>query len=138
MSEDFQLPNPEQAIGVLDSLYAEAFFNKMAEYGLVPETQEGALAMLETAAQLDALPEQPSEKSASVDPFVDANEKLASVLQQHGVGPDRAQVQQDSVKQAAAALSTNPDLYASVLSLKAAEAMAAESDGQEESQEATS
>jgi len=35
---EFQLPEVDKAAEVLDSLYAEAFFAKMAEYGHVPQT----------------------------------------------------------------------------------------------------
>ena len=127
-AEEFQLPDTSESAGLLDQLYAEAFFGKMAEFGIAPQTEEGAQAMLETAYQLDMVDDAPAIKEAQVaaDPFVDANMKLAHVLSQSGINTDaQVDVEQhnlDTIKQASFALSQDSDLYKAVLAVKAAEA----------------
>lgn len=118
-NNDLKLPAVDDAIGMLDGLYADVFFNKMAEYGLVPQTQEGMVSMLETAAYLDMV-DQGSTKSASEDPFVQANAALKEVLA-HENYIDRSAGEVAGIKQAAFALAQNPDLYKAVLSVKTAQ-----------------
>lgn len=118
------IPNVDESLGTLDGLYAQAFFSKLAEYGIEPQSEEAAMAMLKTAAYLDMVESHPAVKQASVDPFVDAASRLEHVLADSGLlgGQPSAQQQLVGVKQAAYALAQDPDLYRSVLSVKAAEA----------------
>ncbi len=89
----------------------------MAELGFVPQNEKEATAMLDTAIQLDVV-EETTDKEASF--YQDVNLALIEVLVENGV-PDAPQVQeQEGLKQAAFALSQNPDLYRSVLTLQAA------------------
>jgi hypothetical protein len=116
-SEQLQLPGVDEASGLMDQLYQEAFFGKMAELGFVPQNEKEATAMLDTAIQLDVV-EETTDKEASF--FQDANSALREVLVENGVS-DAPQVQeQEGLKQAAFALAQNPDLYRSVLTLQAA------------------
>ena len=121
---DIQLPGANEAMGVLDQVYAEVFFNKMAEYGFSPSDEKEAYSMLETAAYLDSLPEDTQTKQAEYAPFTEANARLKEVLASHGAIDQEAEAYEQlaSIKQAAYALAQNPDLYKAVLSVKAAEA----------------
>jgi hypothetical protein len=124
-NQEFQLPEIEKSAETLDALYAEAFFAKMAELGHVPETEADAVAMLETAAQLDAVDNDPAVKQAEEQgsPYAVANDSLNDVLS-HSELPTFSQEESVGIKQAAYALAQDPGLYASVLSVKAAEAEA--------------
>jgi hypothetical protein len=122
MSSDnnINLPSVDAAVGILDSVYSDVFFSKMAEYGLVPQTQEGALSMLETAAYLDSIPD--NTKQASEDPFVSANIRLKQALASEGViNPNVFAEQNDvAIKQAAFALAHEPELYKAMLAVRTA------------------
>lgn len=113
MSQDIELPGIEKAAELIDSIYVDAFFSKLAEFGYQPRTEDDVAAMLQTGFQTDYLP-NPTEKQAAASPFVQINAQLGQLLNpQHG---------QDAVKQAAFALATDPDVYKSVLAVKAAQA----------------
>lgn len=124
-TNEFKLPAVDEAMSTLDGLYADVFFSKMAEYGFVPPSEEGALSMLETAAYLDMV--DGGEKSASyADPFVDANSKLKEVLaSQQLIDPSALYAQKAaSIKQASVAFAQNPEVYKAVLAVKSATAQA--------------
>lgn len=109
----------EEASAALDSVYADVFFSKMAEYGFVPQTQEDMLGMLESAAYLDSIPEQGPTKTASHGAFAEANAQLKqAMVAANLISPEQLHQQQDmAVKQAAFALAHEPELYAAVLAL---------------------
>jgi hypothetical protein len=120
---EFQLPDVGESVAVLDNLYAEAFFSKMAEYGYAPADIGEAENMLETAAYLDELPEESThQKSAAADsPYTDANANLKEVLASAGMIDVRGE-ELVGIKQASYACAQNADLYKAVLAVKAAEA----------------
>ena len=136
-NEQLALPELNNSVGMLDSLYAEAFFGKMAEYGHVPQTQEDAIGMLETAYQLDMVSgDEETQKVAAAQHanyshYANANNSLKEVLSSAGYGPSHQEVEQNGIKQAAYALAQDPNLYSSVLTVKAAEAEAIEQLSQE-------
>jgi len=129
MSTDVQLPDAEQAVATLDSIYVERFFDKMAGLGFQPNSDEEAMAMLQTAVQLDALPEKQANQQ-QVDqqqsPYVLANQKLAEFLQTSGVDTGLQDLQKQSADneraELAVALASNADLYKSALSVQQARA----------------
>lgn len=121
------LPPVDEAIANLDRLYIDAFFNKMAEYGFVPETHEAAEAMLATAYKIDMLSQDPQVKQALAenDAFVAADRDLDALL--YGESEKQASGYFDrtpdtAIKQAALALAENADLYKSALSVIVAQA----------------
>jgi len=120
MSQDIQLPDVGQASELLDRVYADAFFSKMAEYGYTPRTEADAVAMLETAAQTDQLPDE-TEKVAADSTFVAINSELSQLLAGQGLATPTFE---DGVKQAAFTYATDANIYKSVLALKAAQAEA--------------
>jgi len=139
-NEQLALPELNNSVSTLDSLYAEAFFNKMAEYGHVPQTQEDAIGMLETAYQLDLVSsDEDTQKVAAAQyanssHYANANSSLKEVLSSAGYGPSHQEVEQAGIKQAAYSLAQDPNLYSSVLTVKAAEAEAIEQLSQEAAQ----
>lgn len=118
MSHDLNM-SAADASSALDSVFADIFFSKMAEYGFVPETEEGAMSMLETAAYLDSIPGQTVAKQASADPYVEAGALLKQAMAANNLINPAVLAQQESasIKQAAYALAHEPELYKAVLAL---------------------
>lgn len=125
MANALQLPEAGDSAALLESLFADAFFGKMAEYGFEPQSEREAVSMLETAYHLDTLPEEaPTVKSASYSsPFESANNALKQVLVDNGLisAQDIVNEKMAGVKQAAFACATDPRIYSAVLAVKAAE-----------------
>ena len=124
----FQLPSVEQATGVYDEIYADRFFAKMAGYGYVPQSQEDVVAMLQTALQLDMIPEEKSAEDEQPSPFVVANENLAVHMQERGCNlPELQAKQAEDVERQNMSLqyAAHAGVYGSVLTMKAAESEAA-------------
>jgi len=120
-----ELPPVEAAQDTLNQLYVERFFSKMAEYGFQPQTQEGAAAMLQTAVELDAVPELETKSASQSDPFVEAYSRLQKHAQAQGHGAaSREKSAEIERRNWAYACARSPEIYGAVLSLKAAEAAA--------------
>lgn len=118
MSENLNpSPSTEEAISLLDSVYADVFFSKLAEYGFPIQSEEAALGALETAAYLDLADD--TVKSATVDPYVLANKELKETLKSAGI-IDKQPETKAVIKQAAYNLAHDPSLYAAVLAVKTA------------------
>lgn len=125
MPAEFTLPSPQEAEALVDGLYADIFFAKMAEYGHAPRTQEDAYAMLETALSLDNLPE-PVTKQGSVGAYATAAELLQIKLAEAGIPVRQPAAAQEAlaVKQAAVGMASHPELYKAILALKSQAAAA--------------
>ena len=126
--QGFQLPSIDQASAVYDQIYTDRFFQKMAAYGYVPQTQEDAAAMLQTAHQLDMIPTEEKAAEERVSPFVAANQKLAQHLQERGVNLPELQAKQAEENERqylAYQYAGHAGVYGSVLTMKAAEREAA-------------
>ena len=116
------LPDPTTAYNHLyESVHAEVFFRKCAAAGYVPDSQEEAVAMLQTAAQLRGLNKQAAAPTPKTSPILALKQ---AVDQAAGANSPRAvAAQQDYVlKQAADELLSDPNIYNSILVLKAAQA----------------
>jgi hypothetical protein len=114
-NNDVELPDVEQSAEVLDDLYRQAFFGKLAELQVVPQTEEDAVSLLKTAARLDAVPDEQSQKQANSF-FQDADSALEYVLGASEVSAQPA----FETKSAAVQLAADPGLYAAALSVFAA------------------
>ena len=126
--QGFQLPSVDQAGAVYDQIYTDRFFNKMASFGYVPQSQEDAIAMVQTAHQLRMIPEEKEASEPARSPFVAANEKLAAHLAERGCNlpaMQRKQAEANERKQLAWHYAGNAAVYGSVLTMKAAEREAA-------------
>jgi hypothetical protein len=122
------LPDPQTAYrNLFDGVHQRVFFHKMAQLGYVPQTEKQAEWMLEMAGKLRLVDEEAAVKEAAdaQDPFAAANAALDAALGRAGFQSVQKAAYDDevlSIKQAAAAWAEHPEIYNSVLSLKAAEA----------------
>lgn len=121
------LPPLEHASAVAEEIYGRRFFAKMASLGWAPQNEAQAISMLETAPLLDNVP-LASQKSASADPFQQAQLELQQLISAAGPGGVK-QAEVNERQKLAYELASRPELYLAMLSLKAAEAAAA--NGQE-------
>jgi hypothetical protein len=117
-----QFPELDKAAGVMDNMYSEVYFGKLAQHGFVPKTAADIESMLETGLLLDSLPEDTQQKQAADSPYADAHTRLVNVLGQHGAIPPA--VKEAESRQMALAVASDPEVYSSVLSIKAAQAAA--------------
>ena len=101
---------------VHDQFFAPAFFAKLAEHGIVPQTAEEQIKLLDIAAKQQAIKIAASRNSGLGSLLDDASEALASVCGQYGVETDKtasaeaAELEELGVKMALA----RPDLAAAV------------------------
>ena len=125
-NQQAQLPDVETAFATLfDNVHQQVFFHKLASYGIAPQNEEQQAAMLESAFRLRYLEEQEAYKQASdnssVDPFVAANNYLASLVGEDQQGMSKA-AEEEAISNMAAQLMQRPEFYNSVLSIKAKQA----------------
>lgn len=119
-----QLPDFQTAY---DNLFfgvrSNAFFSKLAEFGVQPRNEKEAASLMEMAGIIRAAKEEQMAKVASDsdDPFAAVNQILRGHLDQQGfsmhkqAGSGRAEAQASQIMQ-------DPTIYNSVLGIKAAEA----------------
>jgi hypothetical protein len=113
------LPDPVSAYQHLfDRVHAQVFLNKLASYGIVPTTEAELEDLFTVAAQLRPVPGAEKQAAAS-SRFESAASALGAVA-----NPQQAPgaFQESALKQAVAELAADPDIYNSVLAVKAAEA----------------
>jgi hypothetical protein len=128
-SNQATLPDPQEAYAHLfTNVHQRAFFHKLASHGIEPQTPKEAQDLLELAGKLRVAAEDPSVKQAMAGDdsrFGAANAALDNLLgQEPAYKQAQAQEQTVAIKQAAAHLAQDPDIYNSVLALKVAEAEA--------------
>jgi hypothetical protein len=123
------LPEPQAAFDLLfQNVHSEVFFGKLASAGVSPRNQKEASDMLELAGRLRVLEEDPRvQKAAQVDsPYArmiaDLDEAMAANGLDSGVKAAADREYGVAVNQAAARLMQDPNIYNSVLSVKAAQA----------------
>ncbi len=115
------------ADNLFQGVYGRVFFHKLAQAGFVPRTEAQAQYMLKVAQTVREAEEAEAIKTASDsnDPYAAAYHHLEQAVAQRGLklpGRMDAASREYSFKQAAAALASDPDIYDSVLAVKAAEA----------------
>lgn len=117
------LPPAEQASQVRASIVQDVFFAKMAEYGVVPRTQDEAAAMLRTGQQCLALQQHPAVKQASQqgNPFLEAERRLTELSSQYGFDTAKTAAEKTALNQISLAYAQEPDVYKAMLSLARAE-----------------
>ena len=114
-----ELPSPVDAYNtVFQNVHAEVFFQKLASYGIEPQTAQDAHDLLELGAKLSVLPDAPEDR-----PFAKYSSALDSMLNQSGVNAgQQKQANTQAVYNAATQLAQQPEIYAATVSLKKAEA----------------
>lgn len=117
------LPNTDEAYGTLfENVHSQVFFGKLAQLGYTPTTDREAQDLLQIAANLRDVA---GPEKAAASRFNGASQALSAVTPTSpAVVQQRKQLQDAAVKQAAAQLAQNPEIYNAVLALKAAEAAA--------------
>ena len=106
------LPSAAEAYNYLfDNVHSQVFFGKLASYGIQPTTEKEAADLLVLAGKLQHV-DTAEKQAADQSRFATAVSALDSVT----AGGEQ------SIKQAAAALSQDPSVYNAVLALKAHEA----------------
>lgn len=84
MSENTQVMSPEEQV-LASRVYMPVFLNKVAQYGIVPKTQEDVAELVKIAQMLDVVESKtPAATGASV--IKEASDKLAASLGGSGVG----------------------------------------------------
>jgi len=116
------LPDPQDAYNHLfDGVHSEVFFGKLASYGIHPSSEKEAADLLQLAAQLSHAVD--SEKTASESRFSGAVQALNSAFNNTPAGLQKqAKAKDQAIEKAAEQLAQDPAIFASVISLKAAQA----------------
>lgn len=124
-----QLPNVKTAYDTLFSqIQARAFFGRLGQLGYSPTSEKQAQEYLNLAGKLRVIEQDPQVKAANDanDPIAQASAALDTAMARFGLdtGVKTAAAQEADVsrRNIAAQLAADPSLYASVLSLKSAEA----------------
>lgn len=125
------LPDTQTAVSNLfDGLYPDVFFQKLASlgielFGTPAQRQKQAQDLVDMALWLRNAEEQHQVKVAEESPYAGYKAALAQSLGVHGldagIKQSAAQEQDLAIRQIAACLAGNPDLYNSVLAVKAAQ-----------------
>ncbi len=124
-----QLPHPQDAYNHLTAgVRGQVFFSKLASHGYNPRNDAEAESMMKLAVKLRAAADDPRVKAAEAeDSFAQVNADLDQALEHNGFGHiakaagENGQVE-DVRNNLAYSFGQNPDVYNSVLSIKAAEA----------------
>ena len=120
------LPDPQNAYGFISTeVQQKAFFNKLASFGIQPSTQKEAQDLLDMAGKL-RIAQQNGELQKQAENgsrFGKALSALDNTMSRNPRVKQAAEREHDhAVRQAVAQLAGDPDIYNSVLSLKAAQA----------------
>ena len=125
------LPDPQAAYDHLfQGVHSRVFFGKLAAAGYDDNSPQQAEYLLKLAGQLRLVQEEQQVKAAGAadDPYAAALSHLEGAAAAAGFGGVKtasAREQEYAIKQAAADLMADPDMYNAVLALKAHEADAA-------------
>lgn len=116
------LPTADEAFGTLfNTIQAPVFLHKLASYGIQPVSEEETATLFELAGQLRNI--DINEKSAaSRNRFATAASTLSDVINQTPVGRHKqAAAEELAIKQAAAIMMDDPEVYNAVLALQVAQ-----------------
>lgn len=120
-----QVPDQQKAAEIMNRLYQDVYFSKLAELGHQPTSPQDAESMLNIGLQLDLADQQLGQKQASAgeSPVQRAERLLQEKLAELGLvtAPDPAAV----IKQAALTVAQDPEVYGALLALQAAAESAA-------------
>lgn len=126
-NNQLELPPVEKAAQVRQSIVQEVFFAKLADFGIVPQTEEQAASLWRQSEQCLAINNNPAVKQANLqaDPILQAEQKLAELSGQYGFNSGVKSADEHAIlNQLAVGFGRNPDVYASMLSLAHAESAA--------------
>lgn len=122
-ADQIQSPTPQQAYDFLfRNLHAQVFVEKLASYGINPQTEDELAHYMELAGKLRQFEDQATVKQASahMDLVKQANQMLNEQL---GIPQNQFDSEEEAaIKSAAARVIESPDIFNSILTLKFAEA----------------
>jgi len=125
-AETASLPSPEDAYNhLLGNVHSQVFFGKLAQVGIHPQTEKEANDLLELAGKLRLVNDDPAVKQAAEadSKYAKANAALDELFGKSGAMKQASAQEQDvALDQAARTLAQDPQIYNSVLSIKAAQA----------------
>ncbi len=120
-----QLPSTDEAAALFQKIAQEAFFGRLADYGIVPTTEKQAATILRTAAVIDQIAETPQVKQAEQanDPFSQLEQGLMKVAANYGVdvGEDLTSNDNAVIDQLALGFMSSPDVYKAAMVLGSAQ-----------------
>ncbi len=123
------LPDINQAHNTLLDIYNRVFFAKCAEAGMNPRDMQEAESMCKLALQLRSLESQQQKQAANNDPYAYALASLTNEMSRNGLDGQLKQAAYEAAEQqrsdAVNLLMQYPNVYDSVLALKANEAQQA-------------
>lgn len=118
-TQDVQMPSYDDAYNFLfRNLHAQVFTEKLASYGINPQSEEELGEYLTLAGNLRKIEDQLHVKQASdqMSLVKMANQQLSSHL---GLSQQNFHAEEEaSIKNAVASVCSSPDIYNSILSLK--------------------
>ena len=122
------LPTPDRAQKTLGELRKEAFFQRLASWGIVPQNEKQAQELLEMDAKLAQAEKQgtyrPGQGRAPTNGLIGrANSALDQAIgPQPGVKQAHDADREAAIKQAASQLAGRPDLFNAALAYRAGQA----------------
>ena len=123
------LPAPQDAFATLQNKVAnDVFFQKLAQYGIVPQNEKEAAELIELAGKLQVAEQEQGTKTAGdqTSRYSDANAVLGNLLESRGLGNQvksaHDQEQDMAYANYARQLAGDSGLYNAVLSVKQAQA----------------
>lgn len=128
MSTATPLPAPDAAYSHLfNNVHAEVFFTKLAQAGYTPANEKEAQDLLELSGTLRGVAQAEKQAAETQSRFAHPRSRLEQILGNSNVYGGQHKQAQDreaalALSQAASFLMERPDIYNSVLSVKAAEA----------------
>lgn len=116
------LPTPEDAFTLLSTqVHQQAFFGKLASYGIEPQTEKEANDLFEMAGNLRAAGVNVSAPAVAAEPTSPIEKAAQQLAGEMGQNPAQ-DAHDQALKSACAQLAQDPNVYNAVLSLKADEA----------------
>jgi len=119
------LPQPNEAYGLLSSnVEQQAFFGRLGQYGINPQSEKEASELYQMGAKLEAAGlTGPASEQPADSPITKAAEQLDQLLGRTPQGRQNAEAQRNqAIKSAADQLMEDPETYNAVLALKQAQA----------------
>lgn len=117
----------DQAFGtILDRVDADAFFSKLASYGIEPRSQEEARELMGLGFKLTAVQDvlEKQSQAGQMSKLASLNASLDQVLREAGIAAPNTQLVDAGVKAAAAAYLQDPAVYAAARTIKLAQTAA--------------
>ena len=125
MSNEQTLPSVEESAELLQKIAQEAFFARLADYGIAPANEKQAHAILRSAAIVEQIAQTPQVKKAEQDsdPFSQIERGLQKAAAEYGIdaGADLTTNDNSVIDQLALSFMSSPDVYKAAMVLGSAQ-----------------